>query len=212
MLLARSAKSGFEVAVARNLDRHRLAGDELKLSRSIAERVIAEDEPVLTLDAGADARFQQHASVHAMRLKSVLCVPIRSPHGVLGALYLDTRLSRARFERSDLDLLVAFADQVAVALTNARLIAELESRTRELAKEKQRVEALSAGQAQQIAQLEQELDKRQDALESRYDYSQIVGRSRLVSHGFADLIEAFTEWIEQRNNSDDKQRNDYFLL
>jgi len=177
VLLQRPDRAGFDVAVARNLDRKRLLGDELKLSRSIAERVITDDEPLLTLDAGADTRFAQHASVHAMRLKSVLCVPIRSPNGVLGALYLDTRLERARFERSDLELLLGFADQVAVALTNARLVSELEHRTRELAKQKQRVEALSAGQAEEIARLAGELDKRQEALESRYDYSQIVGHS-----------------------------------
>ncbi len=177
VLLVRPGQAGFEVAVARNFDRKQLAGEELKLSRSIAERVIGSDEPLLTLDAASDTRFAQQASVHAMRLKSVLCVPIRSPSGVLGALYLDTRLQRARFEQADLDLLIAFADQVAVALTNARLVSELESRTRELAKEKLRVEALSAGQAQQIVRLEAELEKRQDALESRYDYSQIVGRS-----------------------------------
>lgn len=187
VLLAPEDAAGFEVAVARNLDRKRLSGEELKLSRSIAESVIRDDEPVLTLDAGTDQRFATQASVHAMRLKSVLCVPIRSPRGVLGALYLDTRVQRARFERTDLELLMAFADQVAVALTNARLVSELEQRTRELSREKQRVEELSHGQAKEIARLEEELDKRNEALELRYDYSQIVGRSEAMRRVFAVL-------------------------
>lgn len=177
VLLSRAPRRGFKVAVARNLDRERLARAQGKLSRSIAEQVIQRDEPVLTLDAGLDRRFAAQASVHAMRLKSVLCVPIRSGDGVLGALYLDNRFERERFSEQDLPLLQAFADQVAIALTNTRLHVQLRRRTRELEKEQQRVQALLAGQAQQIERLEREVQARQQALQHRYDYSQLAGRS-----------------------------------
>jgi len=146
-------------------------------SRSIALRTIQREEPVLTTDAAIDARFAEQRSVHALRLKSVLCVPIIAPRGTLGALYVDNRVQRGRFSEQEKELLLAFADQVAIALSNARLHAELEQRTQELAEQKRAVERLSRGQAREIERLQREVELTRKSLELRYDYSQIVGRS-----------------------------------
>ncbi len=91
-------------------------------------------EPVLTLNAQSDARMQGFASVHQMLLESVVCVPILAPRGeAIGALYLETRVRPgAHFER-ELPTLRAFADQVAIALENARLINENKQRADALA-------------------------------------------------------------------------------
>jgi transcriptional regulator with GAF, ATPase, and Fis domain len=167
----------YDVAVARNLDRTGVGREHYEFSRSIAERVLAGEGPIVTVDAQRDARFAHQGSVHAMHLQSVACVPIRSPKGVLGALYLDNRFERGRFSERDVDLLVAFAHQVAIALDNARMHAELERRTEELRLEKRAVERLSQGQAREIERLQHEVSTRQQALELRYAYDQIVGRS-----------------------------------
>ncbi len=106
------------------------AGDaaHAEFSRSIAETVVRTGEPVLTLNAQSDARMQGFASVHQMMLESVVCVPILAPSSeAIGALYLETRLRPgAQFER-ELPTLRAFADQVAIALENARLVNETRS-------------------------------------------------------------------------------------
>ena len=146
-------------------------------SRSIALRTIQREEPVLTTDAAIDARFAEQRSVHALRLKSVLCVPIVAPRGTLGALYVDNRVQRGRFSEREKELLLAFADQVAIALSNARLHAELEQRSEELAEQKRAVERLSRGQAREIQRLQKEVERTRQSLELRYDYSQIVGHS-----------------------------------
>lgn len=92
-----------------------------------------------------------------MRLRSVIAVPIRSPSGVLGALYLDNRYrQRARFDAADTDLLLAFADQVALAIENARLVEALRARGEELLLARKKVEALAAQQAQEIERLAEE--------------------------------------------------------
>ncbi|WP_437614333.1 sigma 54-interacting transcriptional regulator [Sorangium sp. So ce834] len=175
------------VAVARNVDREKVGRSHLKFSYSIAERAIAAQEPVVTVDAQDDPRFREHASVHAMRLRSVIAVPIRSPDGVLGALYLDNRFRRARFAPADVDLLLAFADQVALALRNARLVDDLRRRTVELEAERRRVEELLRGQAAEIDRLQEEVLVRQQALEHRYDYGAIVGRGPALRAVFATL-------------------------
>src|SRR5690606_31212938 len=112
--------------------------------QSIVERVFATQEPVVTTDATADERFVGQGSVHAMRLKSVLCVPISTPERALGVLYVDSRIQRTRFGDAERALLVALADQVAVALSNAELHARLAERTAELERKQRTIEQLSA--------------------------------------------------------------------
>ncbi|WP_437758937.1 sigma 54-interacting transcriptional regulator [Sorangium sp. So ce1389] len=186
-LLLEQPGGELRVTVARNVDREKVGRSHLKFSYSIAERAIATQEPVVTVDAQEDERFREHASVHAMRLRSVIAVPIRSPDGVLGALYLDNRFRRARFAPEDVDLLLAFADQVALALRNARLVEDLRRRTAELEAERRRVEELLRGQAAEIDRLQEEVLVRQQALEHRYDYGAIVGRGPALRAVFATL-------------------------
>ncbi len=174
-----------EVAVARNLDREQLDRSHLKFSRAIAEQVLRSGEPVLTDNAQADERFQSQRSVHAMGLRSVVCVPAMAPEGILGALYLDNRFARGRFGEQDVELLMALADQVAIALTNARLVQELQQRNRELEQERERVQALLASQAEQIDRLCEEVRDQRAA--HRYDYSRIVGESAAMRAVFSLL-------------------------
>ena len=181
-----------EVAVARNLDRERIGHSHLKFSRSIAEKVVRTGEPVSTTDALADARFRSNASVHAMRLRSVVCVPVKAPEGMLGAIYLDHRFRQDQFDGDVLELLQAFADQVAIALRNARLHADLERRTRALQAEQARVQELLAGQAREIEKLAEEVRSKQEALEFRYDYSSIVGSSKPM-HALFLLLDRATD-------------------
>lgn len=163
LLLAQEEGGELTIAVARNVDKASLDDEHLRFSRSIAERAIRTAEPVLTVDAQSDARFRSNVSVHAMGLRSVIAVPIRSPSGVLGALYLDNRYKRARFGESDADILLSFADQVAIALRNATRVEALESRGVRLQRE---------GEA-----LRDELELTRAALESRFDYSSMIGKS-----------------------------------
>ncbi|WP_437945786.1 sigma 54-interacting transcriptional regulator [Sorangium sp. So ce296] len=168
-------KVRLEVAVARNLDRERVGKSQLKFSHGIAKRVVERGEAVLTVDALADARFHGSASVHALRLRSIVCVPIRAHGAVLGAVYLDNRFQRGKFAEGDADLLGAFADQIAVALHNGRLMAELRERTRALEEEQRRVAELMRSQADEIERLSHELERtRADA---RRDFPEIAGRS-----------------------------------
>ncbi|WP_437591647.1 sigma 54-interacting transcriptional regulator [Sorangium sp. So ce1000] len=168
-------KGKLEVAVARNLDRERVGKSQLKFSHGIAKRVVERGEAVLTVDALADARFHGNASVHGLRLRSIVCVPIRAHGAVLGAVYLDNRFQRGKFAEGDADLLGAFADQIAVALHNGRLMAELRDRTRALEEEQRRVAELMRSQADEIERLSHELERtRADA---RRDFPEIAGRS-----------------------------------
>jgi serine/threonine-protein kinase PknK len=169
-------------------------------SQSVLTRVLTTEEPVLATDIASDPRFAAGGSIHALRLKSVLCVPIAAPGGTVGAFYVDSRVQRARFTEAERDLLITLADQVAVALENARLHAELERRGAELEQQKRTIERLSRGKDREIERLRHRVDSQQQSLELKYDYSQIVGRSaamravlvaldRIVDTGASVLIQ-----------------------
>nr|PZN27077.1 MAG: hypothetical protein DIU78_06020 [Pseudomonadota bacterium] len=145
-------------------------------SQSIVERVFATQEPVVTTDATADERFVGQGSVHAMRLKSVLCVPISTPERALGVLYVDSRIQRTRFGDAERALLVALADQVAVALSNAELHARLAERTAELERKQRTIEQLSAERERELEALRERVAVQTRAFQLRYDYGRIVGR------------------------------------
>jgi transcriptional regulator with GAF, ATPase, and Fis domain/tetratricopeptide (TPR) repeat protein len=170
-------KGGMQVEVGRNLDREGIRSAQLKVSRSIADEVARTGEPILTLNALEDGRFDRLASVRDLKLRSVLCVPIRGRDRILGTLYLDHRFHPGRFGEADLRLLVAFADVVAVALENARLLEENVRHASELERAKEALEASSATQARRLEEALFELEAAREALALKYDYSRIVGRS-----------------------------------
>lgn len=186
-LLLASGDGAFNVAVARNMDRAALSAEEESVSRTIALDVIRCEQPLVTVDAQSDDRFKSNTSVHAMRLRSVMAVPIRSPDGVLGALYLDNRYAHARFSEGQVDLLMAFGDQVALALRNAQQLDLLKKQTDQLRQANAAVKALATGQALEIERLEEEVKRQRASLDYRFDYSTIIGRSTSLRRVLATL-------------------------
>ena len=121
------------VRVARNLDRRTLETDAFQISRTISARVAATGQPVLVTDALSDSSYRRAASVAAFNLRSILCAPLRIKDRPLGVVYVDNRLRGGQFTEADLELVVAFADQAAGAIDNARLYDDLRDQMRQVA-------------------------------------------------------------------------------
>jgi transcriptional regulator with GAF, ATPase, and Fis domain len=131
-LLRRRDKRRPEVEVARNLDREAIRNSRFRFSRSAAEQVLASGEPLLTASASEDPSLLGARSVLDLGLRSILCVPIRGPRGIAGALYLDHRFEAGHFQSADLELVQSLADVIGVALENARLHRDAVHRADEL--------------------------------------------------------------------------------
>ena len=101
-------------------------------SRSIAETVLIDRDPVVTVDAAHDSRVQDYMSVHQLMLKSVACLPIESRGRTWGVLYLEHRSASGRFSGTDLSLLRAYADQAAIAIETSHLFERIEAQKHEL--------------------------------------------------------------------------------
>jgi len=121
----------------------------------IATAVLDNGEAVLTTNAQTDERFAEIKSVAALRVRSVICVPLRgTAHDedpLIGALYLDHRFQERAFTESDVELGEAFADQAAIALENARLFARTREQERKLAQQNERLERFNAELQKEVA-------------------------------------------------------------
>ena len=127
-------------------------------SRSIAETVLIDGDPVVTVDASHDARVQDYMSVHQLMLKSVACLPIESRERTWGVLYLEHRSASGRFSGTDMTVLRAYADQAAIAMETSQLLERIEA-------QKQELERANIALRDANAHLEQRLHGQTEALQ-----------------------------------------------
>ncbi len=147
------------------------------VSRSIAERAAQTGEAVVTVDAGVDERFGAAASVAALRLRSVLAVPLRQRGAITGCLYVDHRLRGGAFDDDAAGILGELADIAAIAIENARLATDLRRSTTA-------IDALNARLSEELAERDAELLRVKSDLPDRdrlrHAYPQIIGRSPVM--------------------------------
>jgi len=113
-----------QTMAARNVDQKTIDGSSMKISRTVIERAMTTKQGVLTNNAQEDDRFSGQQSVVGYQLRSIMCAPLRARGEMLGAVYVDNRLFNSVFDNADLELLVTFANQAAIALDNARLFTQ----------------------------------------------------------------------------------------
>jgi Nif-specific regulatory protein len=111
--------NNLELVVARHISKENL--NLAELSSSVVWRVIKEKKPLLLHDVQDEQEFQQAKSVLSHNIQSVLCVPLALRDKLSGVIYVDSRSSKGVFTRENLEFLVAFSEQAAIALENARL-------------------------------------------------------------------------------------------
>jgi serine/threonine-protein kinase PknK len=150
-LVTRSvAPAGFQVEVARNFECEAVASPERKVSTTIVQRVLQQGDGLFSEDAQADDLVAAQ-SVADLRLRSVLCMPLRVGTEVLGGLYLDHRFQAGVFGERDLPWLAAFADQGAIVLHLHGLLAENRAQAAQLAEQNRQLQSTVEVQAEAIA-------------------------------------------------------------
>jgi phosphoserine phosphatase RsbU/P len=121
-ILLQDAETGEMLPVAQ---KHRKpdADETVKLSRTILNKVLSERTGILSADATSDSRFEASASISSLTIRSMMCVPLLAlDGGPMGVINLDTQNVLSRFNKDDLDLLLAVAGQAALSYESARLL------------------------------------------------------------------------------------------
>jgi len=133
-LMLRNEKGEMVTQVARNWEQESIRSSEAATSRTIVQRVIESGEPITITNAQDDQRFNRQESIMMLNLRSILCVPLKVKNVLIGVIYADNRMRTGIFAEAERDLLVAFANQAAVAIDNARLFSSLKQTLSEVTK------------------------------------------------------------------------------
>ena len=114
----------FEVALGEKEERVKQM--RLKMGEGIAGWVAANDQPALINDVQNDPRYFRRAqTITNFITRNMLCVPVRSKGMVVGVLQAINKKGEGLFTDEDLENCWALSNQVAMALENAHLYAEL---------------------------------------------------------------------------------------
>jgi serine/threonine-protein kinase PknK len=176
LLLMRAPDGRLVPRAARNLARADLQGEQLTLSSTLAQRALETRAPVVAVDAAGELS-SVHASVHALKLRSVLALPLIARGEVLGVVYLDDRLRKGAFGPRELSWAQTIAQLAAVAILDARAHVLLRRAVR-------RAERASAELAETLAKREAEVDalarellREKTGRSTRHRYERIIGDS-----------------------------------
>ena len=111
------------------------------LSTSVVRRAVETGETVATGNAVADPSLGQAQSVMLLDLRTIVCIPLRSPRAdevesaaphAVGAIYVDNQETSAPFSADSLKTVEALARHAALAIENALLFERERKRIEEL--------------------------------------------------------------------------------
>ena len=193
-LMLRENSGEMVTKVARNWEKESINMSELTVSRTIVQRVIESGEPLVTTNAQDDQRFAGQASIVAFNLRSILCVPLKVKNDLIGVIYTDNRIRTGIFSDTEKDLLVAFSNQAAVAIDNARLFSSLKQTLAEVTQLKNLMDNVFASITSGVitADVEDKITLANRSAES------ILGNKadEIIGRGLDEILPAFSEEIQ----------------
>jgi predicted ATPase/signal transduction histidine kinase/CheY-like chemotaxis protein len=139
------------------------------VSAGIVHYVVHTKEPVVLNDAANEGRFVDDPTIRKRRPKSILCAPFLNQGKVSGIVYLENDLATGAFTPERVELLRVLSSQMALALDNAQLYADMEGRVRQRTAE---LEAANRAKSLFLANMSHEL---------RTPLNAILGFSRLLA-------------------------------
>lgn len=123
-----------EFTIARDKDSQPIARSKFAtISQHTVKDVIRTHKPVLNNDAQSNGS----ESMLAHNIRSIMCAPLIVRDSCIGAVYVDSQFITTVFEDHHLDLLLAFCNQAAIAIENARLFADLNKAIQRVSEDKQ---------------------------------------------------------------------------
>jgi len=177
----------YRVEVARSIDGEEVRKPESKISTGVVQKVMEEGRVLLTDSAMDDKNLSSFTSVADMKLRSILCSPLKIKDTVIGCVYIDNRFQKGTFSEDDRVFLDLFSDQAGIALENARLYEENENKRVELEKLNKILAERVEHQADEIQVIKKALETQRETGKLKYDYSNIVGNSPAVAEVFRFL-------------------------
>jgi transcriptional regulator with GAF, ATPase, and Fis domain len=176
LFLVPQDEGAFRVRAARNLEGQALSGTQLELSQGLARRALAIGRPLVATDA-RETFGDLHASVHLLKLRSVLAVPLMSRGETHGVVYLDDRARRLSLSPAQLQWVELVAAQAAMAIADAKDHLRLRLAARRTERANKRLERALQTTERQLEETRGALHFREQGAAIKFDYSELRGRS-----------------------------------
>ena len=123
LLLLGDSPERLTVRVAQDKEGRSLTG-ELQWSRSLVRRCLEEGVAVRSVVQSDQEALELGRSVYNLKLRAVMCAPMRAQDRTVGVIYVDSRAVRREFSSRDQALFGAISAQLAISVENARLYAD----------------------------------------------------------------------------------------
>ena len=111
------------VRIAQDKGGETLTGD-LQWSRSLVRRCLEENVAVRSVVQSDQEALELGRSVFDLKLRAVMCAPMRAQDRTVGVIYVDSRAVRREFSARDAALFGAISAWLAISVENARLHAD----------------------------------------------------------------------------------------
>ncbi len=183
LLLLRAPDGRLVPRVGRNLGQQDLTADQRALSMSLAERALGALEPVVAVDAAGELP-DQIASVHALRLRSVLAVPLVTGGEALGVVYLDDRVRRGAFGPRELAWVRTVATLAAAMVQRALWQARLKRLSRRAERERRALAQALEDRDARLELVERTLSQQKGAHKSAA-FASLIGESEAIARALA---------------------------
>ena len=122
IILHDEVSSELKVKVARNMGGELEVSKTTGISQTIAWETFKTGQVIATEDAMSDERFRSQESVISYAIGAVICAPlIAKEKGKIGAIYVDNPVTQEQFDKGDIEFMISFANQAAIAIENAQL-------------------------------------------------------------------------------------------
>lgn len=141
---------------------------------AIINYVARTKETVVLNDASHEGIFKKDPYIQQNHPKSILCTPLLNQGQLTGIIYLENNLTTVAFTADRLTVLQMLSGQAAIAITNAKLYAEVNQLNQNLEQANQQLAAYSET-------LEQKVEERTAELKTAQ--KQIVASEKLASLG-----------------------------
>ncbi|MBE9231008.1 FHA domain-containing protein [Cuspidothrix issatschenkoi LEGE 03284] len=142
-------------------------------SRKIVNFAYEIGDAIISKNPKQDQRFNSSQSIFLKDIENCLCVPLKSYNQVVGVLYVDNLSSLLSYTEDDLQLLIAVANQTALAIHLSREFSR---------------------KSQEVTQPAQEFEIKINALEIEMEVTEIT-----KSSGFKNL-QQLSEKLRNQNN------------
>ena len=104
------------------------ATDTIVASHTLLSEVITRKEAVLVANVGSDSKFASSESILSLKMRTAVCAPVLFQNQMFGVIQADSTSNAEPFTRADVEVVLALASQLAMALAYARLHARLTER------------------------------------------------------------------------------------